>query len=51
MSSSTSNILKMENIILKILKTKTNNKNIKKIIKIGNEVLEKNLFHINKYLV
>jgi 3-deoxy-D-manno-octulosonic-acid transferase len=51
MSSSTSNILKMENIILRILKTKTNNKNIKKIIKIGNEVLEKNLFYINKYLV
>jgi 3-deoxy-D-manno-octulosonic-acid transferase len=51
MSSSTSNILKMEKIILRILKTKTNNKNIKKIIKIGNEVLEKNLFYINKYLV
>ena len=51
MSSSTSNILKMENIILRILKTKTNNKNIKKIIKIGNEALEKNLFYINKYLV
>jgi len=51
MSSSTSNILKMENIILRILKTRNNNKNIKKIIKIGNEVLEKNLFYINKYLV
>ena len=51
MSSSTSNILKMENIILRILKTKTNNKNIKKIIKIGNDVLEKNLFYINKYLI
>ena len=51
MSSSTSNILKMENIILKKLKTKTNNKNIKKIIKIGNDVLEKNLFYINKYLI
>ena len=51
MSSSTSNILKMENIILRILKTKTNNKNIKKIIKIGNEALEKSLFYINKYLV
>ena len=51
MSSSTSNILKMEKIILRILKTKTNNKNIKKIIKIGNEVLKKNLFYINKYLV
>ena len=51
MSSSTSNILKMEDIILKRLKTKTPNKNIKKIIKIGNDVLEKNLFYINKYLI
>ncbi len=51
MSSSTSNILKMENLILKKLKNKTTNKNIKKIIKIGNDVLEKNLFYINKYLV
>ncbi|MDC1175854.1 glycosyltransferase N-terminal domain-containing protein [Candidatus Pelagibacter sp.] len=51
MSSSTSNILKMEDIILKRLKTKIPNKNIKKIIKIGNDVLEKNLFFINKYLI
>ena len=51
MSSSTSNILTMEKIILKKLKAKTNNKNIKKIIKIGNDVLEKNLFYINKYLI
>ena len=51
MSSSTSNILTMENLILKKLKTKTKNKNIKKIIKIGNDVLEKNLFYINKYLI
>ena len=51
MSSSTSNILSMEDIILKKLKTKTKNKNIKKIIKIGNDILEKNLFHINKYLI
>ena len=51
MSSSTSNILKMENTILKKLKGKTNNKNIKKIIKIGNNILKKNLFYINKYLV
>ena len=41
----------MENLILKKLKTKTPNKNIKKIIKIGNDILEKNLFYINKYLV
>ena len=51
MSSSTSDILKMENLILKKLKNKTPNKNIKKIIKIGNDVLEKNLFYINKYLI
>jgi len=50
-SSSTSNILKMENIILKKLKTKIPDKNIKKIISIGNDVLEKNLFYINKYLI
>ena len=50
-SSSTSNILKMEKKILRILKTKNNNRNIKKIITIGNDVLEKNLFYINKYLI
>ena len=51
MSSSTSNILTMENIILKKLKMKAPSKNIKKIIKIGNDILEKNLFYINKYLI
>ena len=52
MSSITSDILKMENLILKKLNNKTTpNKNIKKIIKIGNDVLEKNLFYINKYLI
>ena len=50
-SSSTSNILTKESVILKKLKTKIANKNIKKIIKIGNDVLEKNLFYINKYLI
>ena len=50
-SSSTSNILKMEKKILRVLKTKTNNRNIKKIIKIGNDVLKKNLLYINKYLI
>jgi len=50
-SSSTSNILTMEDLILKKLKTKTANKNIKKIIKIGNDVLEKNLLYINKYII
>jgi 3-deoxy-D-manno-octulosonic-acid transferase len=51
MASSTTNILTMENLILKKLKIKAPNKNGKKIIKIGNDVLEKNLFHINKYLI
>ena len=51
MSSINSDILKMENLILKRLNNKTPNKNIKKIIKIGNDVLEKNLFYINKYLI
>ena len=50
-SSITSDILKMENLILKRLNNKTSNKNIKKITKIGNDVLEKNLFYINKYLI
>ena len=51
MSSITSDILKMENLILKRLNNKTPNKNIKRIFKIGNDVLEKNLFYINKYLI
>ena len=51
MSSVTSDILKMENLILKRLNNKTPNKNIKRIIKIGNDVLKKNLFYINKYLI
>ena len=51
MSSITFDILKMENLILKRLNNKTPNKNIKRIIKIGNDVLEKNLFYINKYLI
>jgi 3-deoxy-D-manno-octulosonic-acid transferase len=51
MSSITFDILKMENLILKRLNNKTPNKNIKRIVKIGNDVLEKNLFYINKYLI
>jgi 3-deoxy-D-manno-octulosonic-acid transferase len=50
-SSSTSNILTMENIILKKINNKISNKNIKKIYNIGNDVLEKNLFYMNKYLI
>ena len=51
LSSSTSNILTMENIILKKINNKISNKNIKKIIKIGNDVLKKNLFYMNKYFI
>jgi 3-deoxy-D-manno-octulosonic-acid transferase len=51
MSSPTSNISTMEKIIFKKLNTKNTNQNIEKIIKIGNDVLEKNLFYINKYLI
>ncbi len=51
MSSPTSNISTMEKIILKKLDTKNANQNIEKIIKIGNDILEKNLFYINKYLI
>ncbi len=51
MSSSISNISKMEKTILKKLNSKNTNQNVKKIIKIGNDVLEKNLFYIKKYLI
>jgi 3-deoxy-D-manno-octulosonic-acid transferase len=49
-SLSTSSISKMEKLILKRINTKNSKQNIKKIIKIGNEVLEKNLLCIDKYL-
>ena len=51
MASSTSNILSMDKIILKKLKAKTKNKNINKINKIENEIIEKNIFYLNKYLI
>ena len=50
-SSNTSNILKMEKLILKKLNVKNSNQNVKKITKIGNKVINKNLFYINKYLI
>jgi 3-deoxy-D-manno-octulosonic-acid transferase len=49
-SSTTVNILKMEKIILKKFNNKNSNQNIKKIMKIGNRILDKNYFYINKYL-
>ena len=51
MASSTSDMSKMENLILKKLNTKAPNKNIKKITKIGNDVLKKNLSYIIRYLI
>jgi len=51
MASSTSDISKMENLILKKLNTKAPNKNIKKITKIGNDVLKENLSYIIRYLI
>ena len=50
-SSITSSISKMERLISKKINNKNSDQNIKKIIKIGNDVLEKNLFYMNKYLI
>jgi len=50
MSSTTSSILKMEQAIIKKLNYKNNKQNINKITKIGKQILDKNLFYINKYL-
>jgi 3-deoxy-D-manno-octulosonic-acid transferase len=50
MSSTTSSILKMEQAIIKKLNHKNNEQNINKITKIGKQILDKNLFYINKYL-
>jgi len=51
MSLTTSSSLKMEKIVLKKLNHKKNKQNIKKIIKIGKQVLDKNLLYINKYII
>ena len=50
MSSTTSSIIKMEQAIIKKLNHKNNEQNINKITKIGKQILDKNLFYINKYL-
>ena len=50
MSSTTSSILKMEQTIIKKLNHNNNKQNINKITKIGKQILDKNLFYINKYL-
>ena len=51
MSLTTSSSLKIEKIILKKLSHKKNKQNIKKIIKIGEQVLDKNLLYINKFII
>ena len=51
MSLTTSSSLKIEKIILKKLSHKKNKQNIKKIIKIGQQILDKNLLYINKYII
>jgi len=49
-SSTTSSMSKMKQIIIKKINQKNNKENIVKIRKIGNRILNKNLFYINKYL-
>ena len=49
-SLTVSNISKMNQIIIKKINQKNDKKIIKKIRKIGNHILNKNLFYINQYL-
>jgi 3-deoxy-D-manno-octulosonic-acid transferase len=49
-SSTTSSMSKMKQIIIKKINQKNNKENIVKIRKIGNHILNKNLFYITKYL-
>ena len=49
-SSKTSSILEIEKIIIKKINKKKNKQSINKINKIGEQILDKNLFYINKYL-
>jgi 3-deoxy-D-manno-octulosonic-acid transferase len=49
-SSKTSSILEIEKIIIKKINKKNNKQYINKINKIGEQILDKNLFYINKYL-
>jgi 3-deoxy-D-manno-octulosonic-acid transferase len=51
MSSTTSSMSKMKEIIIKKINQRDNNQNVKKIKKIGNHILNKNLFYINHYLI
>ena len=49
-SSMTSSMSKMKQIIIKRVNQKNNKENIVKIRKIGNRILDKNIFYITKYL-
>ena len=49
-SSKTSSISEIEKIIIKKINKKNNKQYINKINKIGEQILDKNLFYINKYL-
>ena len=51
MSSTTSSVSKMRQIIIRKINQKNSNQNILKIKKIGNQIMDKNLFYINNYLI
>jgi len=50
-SLTTSNIIRMKRTILKKFNNKISNQNRKKIFNIGNKILNKNFFYINKYII
>ena len=50
MSTTTSNTQKIKNIVQKKINKKISNQNKEKIFKIGNMILNKNMFYINKYI-
>tara|TARA_B100001093_G_scaffold514076_1_gene587340 strand:- start:1857 stop:3095 length:1239 start_codon:yes stop_codon:yes gene_type:complete len=50
-SSTTSSMSKMSQIIIKRIDQKNNKENIIKIRKMGNRILDKNLYYITKYLI
>ena len=50
-SLTTSNIIRMKRTILTKFNNKISNQNRKKIFNIGNKILNKNFFYINKYII
>ncbi len=50
MSTTTSNTQEIKNIVQKKINQKISNQNKEKIFKIGNMILNKNMFYINKYI-